>query len=350
MIGDAQRVGIIVVQFGPVAPLRSCLGSLAGSGGSEGCPVIVIVNGLAEGSLDQLRSQYPNVDFHEPRSNLGYAGAANLGLALLRTEFVVLLNNDLILVEGWLPPLVRQADNDPGLVALQPKILSAHDRDRFDYAGGSGGFIDRYGYPYARGRVFTETEIDRGQYDDPVETFWASGAALFMRREAIIAAGGFDPDFFVYHEETDLCWRLHLMGHRVGVCPASKVYHVGSATFASSPSLSRLQQYYMHRNALIMLVKNTQSRDLRFRLGVRLVLELGSWPYLLLRRPSEVFEAIRGLTWLGRNRQALREMRARAQGVRTVPDEAYTHLVAKGIVPLEFFLMRHRRFDRIPRA
>jgi GT2 family glycosyltransferase len=344
------RVGLVVVQFGPVAPLRRCLDSLDEARRGHGCRIVVIVNGLADCPIDHLRSEYPNVDFHKPGQNLGYAGAANLGLDLLKTEYVVLLNNDVVLADAWLPPLVELADRDVRVAALQPKILSAQDRKRFDYAGASGGFIDRYGYPYARGRVFTQVEADLGQYDDAADIFWASGAVFFMRRSTVLAAGGFDQDFFVYHEETDLCWRLHLMGQRVMVCPPSVAYHVGSATFASSARLSRLQLYSMHRNSLIMLVKNTQKKDLPFRLVVRLLLEAGSWPYLLVSRPSEFFEAMRGFFWFGTNRGRLREMRSRTQRVRAVPDEAYDAVVARGIVPLHFFLLRRRSFDRIPRS
>lgn len=342
-----SKVGFVIVQYGNPGPLVRCLRSLQSTCARDRVRTVVVVNGIAGGSVDELQALHPDVEFLDPGRNLGYAGAANLGLRLIESEYIVLLNNDVTFADGWLDPLVSTAEKDRQIAVIQPKVLSARDRSRFDYAGAAGGFIDRYGFPFARGRVFDTIEVDRGQYDEPIEIFWASGAAFFMRRDAVLAAGAFDEEFFVYHEETDLCWRLHLMGRRVTVCPESVIFHEGSTTFSSSPSLSRLQRYYMHRNGLLLVLKNTQARDLPFRLGVRLLLEVSSWPYLLLARPSEAAESVKGLVWLAAHRARLREMRGRAQRIRVVPDESYRWLMCGGILPVHYFLYGRRLFAHI---
>jgi GT2 family glycosyltransferase len=268
---------------------------------------------------------------------------------LSKARYVVLLNNDLTVDPDWLGPLRETADRHPEAALVQPKIMSSVERARFDYAGAAGGFMDGYGYPCARGRLFRTIEDDRGQYDDPCELFWASGAALLIDRAAALEVGGFDEEFFIFHEESDLAWRLHLRGRTVWFAPGSRVFHFGSAGFKESVQTSRLQLYMMHRNDLIMVAKNWGPQQLRFRLPVRVLLEFASWPFLAVENPAELSEAVRAFLWFARHPDQIARMRRKAQAQRTHPDESYLHLIVRGILPLRYYVGRERFFPELER-
>ena len=307
---------VVIVRSRIVLVLTKCLTSLKNASALPN-RIIVVVNGIRDAPLEQIRQDHPTVEVVVNDVNAGYPQAANQGLRISNAKYVVLLNNDLTVDPHWLTPLRQAADGDPEAALIQPKVLSSVESTRFDYAGAAGGFIDGYGYPCARGRIFNTIEQDHGQYDDPCELFWASGAALLIDREAALRIGGFDESFFIFHEESDLAWRLHMQGRRVRFCPASRVYHFGSGSFKSSPSATRLQLYMMHRNDLLMVIKNWGSRELRFRLPVRVILELVSWPFLAAQRTHEFSEAVKAFGWVIRNPRKIAAMRRKSQSERT---------------------------------
>ena len=342
----APQTSVVIVQFGSRFLLDRCLESLNRTDPGIPFDVKVVVNGISEGTSSDLSREYPAYQFITNAENRGYAAAANQGLNSSDAEFVVLLNNDVVFSNLWLKHLVDLAESDKSIALVQPKIRSLTSPNTFDYAGGCGGFIDRYGYPFARGRLFTSVEVDHGQYDLPCEIFWASGAALLMRREAVIAAGGFDPLFFIYHEETDLAWRLHLLGFKVMVCPESVVYHEGSASFKASQESSNLQLFMMHRNDLLMLTKNLGSKELRFRLPIRLLLEVVNFGFSLFRKRREAIQIARALLWVTTHVDVIREARNRTQTTRRIPDRAFGSLFALGIAPLLFFLAHRTKFTQ----
>lgn len=343
-----EDIDVVVVQFGPYDVLARCLGSLE-NGRQRPGRTIVIVNGIEGAPVEQIRRDHPSVEVVVNSENVGYSRAANQGLKLSTAAFVVLLNNDVVVDEGWLAPLRRTAFDHPQAALVQPKVLSLANPMVFDYSGAAGGFIDGYGYPCARGRLFDRIESDTGQYDDECELFWASGAALLIDRSAALAVGGFDENFFIFHEESDLAWRLHLQGRTTWFCPTSRVYHVGSASFNASLPSARLKYYMMHRNDLIMVAKNWEGRELRFRFPVRLLLEVVSWTYLLYANRTELREAARGLAWVALNSRKVREMRRGVQSRRTHPDASYRHLMVRGILPLRRFVGREMRFSELDR-
>jgi GT2 family glycosyltransferase len=191
-------------------------------------------------------------------------------LAQIDAKYYILLNSDVEVTEGWCEPLIEALDADPQLAAVAPKLLADTDRERFEYAGASGGFIDILGYPFCRGRILSTVEIDEGQYDTPREVFWASGAAFACRADVYKSHGGFDGDFFAHMEEIDLCWRMQSSGYRIGVEPRSKVYHLGGGTLnVLSPRKTMLN----HRNNLAMLYKNLSTAHLCWILPLRLLLD-----------------------------------------------------------------------------
>lgn len=210
-------------------------------------------NGSDDDSVAFVRENYPSVTVVQNDQNYGFAEGYNRVLAHVKADYYVLLNSDVEVTPQWIEPVIRLLEANPDMAAAQPKIRSYHDRDRFEYAGAAGGFLDAYGFPFCRGRVFDAVEMDLGQYDQPCDLFWATGAALFIRRRCWEEVGGFDPDFFAHMEEIDLCWRLKRLGYRIGYCPESVVFHVGGATLHKN---NPRKTYLNFRNNLIMLQKN----------------------------------------------------------------------------------------------
>lgn len=210
-------------------------------------------NGSDDDSVTFVEENYPSVRIVRNDRNYGFAEGYNRVLAHVEADYYVLLNSDVEVTPGWIDPVIAYLEAHPDMAAAQPKILSFHDRHQFEYAGAGGGFLDAYGFPFCRGRVFDKVETDRGQYDDACEVFWATGAAFFIRRRCWEQSGGFDGDFFAHMEEIDLCWRLRRLGYRIGYCPSSVVYHVGGATLQKS---NPHKTYLNFRNNMIMLQKN----------------------------------------------------------------------------------------------
>ena len=232
--------------------------------------VVVADNGSTDTSLEYVAEAFPQVEIVRLDRNYGFAEGYNRALREVESEYYVLLNSDVEVSEGWCEKLVEALDADPQLAAVAPKLLADTDRERFEYAGASGGFIDILGYPFCRGRILSTTERDEGQYDTPREVFWASGAAFACRAEVFKSEGGFDGDFFAHMEEIDLCWRMQSSGYRIGVEPSSKVYHLGGGTLST---LSPRKTMLNHRNNLAMLYKNLPMGHLLWVLPVRLVLD-----------------------------------------------------------------------------
>lgn len=228
-------------------------------------------NNSTDGSVAFVREYYPLIEIISNKGNFGFAGGYNAILEQVEADYYVLLNSDVEVTEDWILPVVEYLESDPQLVAAQPKIRSYHQREKFEHAGAAGGFMDRYGYPFCRGRLMNHLEDDLGQYDTNRTVFWATGAALFIRSSAWREVGGFDDDFFAHMEEIDLCWRLQLRGYKIGVCTDSTVFHVGGGTLDTS---NPQKTYLNFRNNLVMLQKNLSFWNLVWVIGIRLWLDL----------------------------------------------------------------------------
>lgn len=324
MTGRNPSVEIIIPHYKGVSMLERCLESLSRTGYPAMDICVVDNDSGQERALAGLKSRFQGLRMISLPVNKGYAGGCNAALFSSPADYVVFLNDDAVVEPSWLKPLVDAAEADAAVGALQPKILSLQEqrkgRKAFDYAGGAGGLIDRLGYPYCRGRTLFRIENDRGQYDDEQDIFWASGVAMFARKDAVMELGGFDEDFFMHMEEIDLCWRLQLKGFRVGSVPSSVVYHEGGASLvAGSPE----KTYLNHRNNLAMLLKNREAAALFFVLPLRLVLECVSVLHYLLskqHRSENVLAVMRALfDNMLRLRDTLRK-RKKVQGLRVVSD------------------------------
>lgn len=256
--------------------LRQYLPSVLAGTDPADASVIVVDNGSTDDSLDVLHNEFPQVEVVAFSENYGFAEGYNRAIALLadRFEYIVLLNSDVAVRSGWIRPLAAYLDAHPDCAAVQPKLISDQRRTHFEYAGASGGFIDRNGYPYCRGRIFDVCEEDHGQYDDPIEVMWASGAALTVRSRVYLDCGGLDKDFFAHMEEIDLCWRMRLAGWKLAVVPKSVVYHLGGG---SLPAENPRKTYLNFRNNLLMLQKNLPDSTRRSTLLRRRLLDTIAW-------------------------------------------------------------------------
>lgn len=313
----SPRVCVIIVHFNKRELLASCLGALARTTYAP-MDVVVVDNGSTDDSADWVAQHHPLVRVIRAGRNLGFCRGNNLAIRQTDAPLVVLLNNDVEVTPGWLEPLVAEMESHPRVAACQPKILHLMERDRFDYAGGSGGLMDIYGFPFTRGRVFDHRERDTGQYDDPADIFWASGAAVMLRRDALNECGLLNEGFVMHMEEIDLCWRFHLAGWGVRSRPDALVHHLAGGTLGAADGR---KMYFNQRNSLRMLFHHYGcARLLRrgaARMGLDAALALRSLATGDFRRLAAVCAA---WAWMGTHPWCLWTGRRQAQRLRRVPD------------------------------
>jgi GT2 family glycosyltransferase len=251
--------------------------------------LVVADNASTDDSLSFLHENFPSVSILRLTNNYGFAKGYNVALKQVEADYYLLLNSDVEVTPGWLEPLVDCAEADKRRGAVQPKILSFHQRQLFEYAGGAGGWIDQYGYPFARGRVFEVCEEDQGQYDSSSAIFWASGAALLIRSSVYHELEGFDEFLFAHQEEIDLCWRLQLAGYSIWSCPQSVVYHVGGGTL---PKGNSRKTFLNFRNNQVILAKNLPWSEKWWKIPFRMALDQISAVKSLLGGDFGYFRAV----------------------------------------------------------
>lgn len=233
--------------------------------------IIVADNASTDDSLKFLRENYPQVSIILNKSNEGFAKGYNTALKQVAADYYVLLNSDVEVTPGWIEPVIELMESDAAIAACQPKVMAYDKKEQFEYAGAGGGWLDKFGYPFMRGRVFDDCEIDTGQYNDVQQCFWATGAAFFVRSAVYHELGGFDEFFFAHQEEIDLCWRAQLTGYKIYVQPASVVYHVGGGTL---PKGNSRKAFLNFRNNLVMLAKNLPVSAAAWKLPFRMLLDV----------------------------------------------------------------------------
>ncbi|MDR1887020.1 MAG: glycosyltransferase family 2 protein [Prevotellaceae bacterium] len=255
--------------------------------------LVVADNASSDDSVEWMKTNYPQVELILLDKNYGFADGYNKSLERIDAEYYVLLNSDIEVAENWLQPLVRHMDDNPDVAACAPKLRSFDNPEFFEYAGAGGGFIDKYGFIFCRGRILDSIEADRGQYDTGMHVFWATGAALMIRAELFRRAGGLDGSFFAHMEEIDLCWRLQLMGYSVSNVPDSVVYHVGGGAL---PNNSPRKLYLNYRNNLMMLAKNLSGNRWRI-IFIRLLMDGASGLVYLASGKLSYFSAVITAHW-----------------------------------------------------
>jgi GT2 family glycosyltransferase len=273
-----MRVAIVILNWNGKKFLEKFLPSVIETS-SHIARVIVADNASTDGSVTYLKQSFPEVEIIINSKNGGFATGYNTALQKVDSEYYILLNSDIDVTPGWIEPVIALLDSNKNIAAVQPKIRSYYQPEKFEYAGAAGGYIDAFGYPFCRGRLFQNIEVDHGQYDDIAEVFWATGACMFIRKDDFWLAGGFDDDFFAHMEEIDLCWRLKNMGKKIMVCPQSVVFHIGGGTL---PKKSWKKTYLNMRNNNIMLLKNLPKRKLIPIFASRFLLDaIASFKFLL---------------------------------------------------------------------
>jgi GT2 family glycosyltransferase len=262
------KIAVVILNFNGRNYLEKFLPVLLRN--SREATIIVADNLSTDNSIDFLKKSYPGIPRIEIEKNLGFAGGYNRALKEVEAEFFVLLNSDIEVTDGWLQPIIQFLDSNPDYAACQPKVLDLNKRDHFEYAGASGGFLDKFGFPFCRGRLFNSIEKDNGQYDDAIDITWASGACFIIRSKAFFEMGGFDEDFFAHMEEIDLCWRLINKGYSIKCIPESIVFHIGGGTLSKT---SPFKTYLNFRNGLHLLLKNLPLSSLFWKFPVRILMD-----------------------------------------------------------------------------
>ena len=262
-------VAVVILNWNGKYFLEKFLPSVKASGYSN-LSIIVADNASDDDSIDFLKKNYPGVKILLSNTNEGFAKGYNSALKSVSSDYYILLNSDVQVTKGWIDPVISLMESDEKIAACQPKVLSFKERRQFEYAGACGGFIDKFGYPFTRGRIFETCETDNGQYDNSTQIFWATGAALFVRAKVFHELNGFDEVFFAHQEEIDLCWRMQRKGYLIYVVPSSVVYHVGGGTL---PMGDRKKVYLNFRNNLIMMTKNLPVLERVWKIPLRIFLD-----------------------------------------------------------------------------
>lgn len=285
-----MRVAVVILNWNGKKFLEKFLPSVIAH--SSEATIYVVDNASSDESESFIKSTFPEVRTIQNGANVGFAGGYNEGLKNLTEDVFVLLNSDVEVSENWLKPVVDLFEEDSSVGAVQPKILQYDDKMKFEYAGAGGGYIDKYGFPFCRGRMFETLEMDKGQYDEATEVFWATGACMFVRSSVYNQLGGLDADFFAHMEEIDLCWRMKRAGYKVMVQPRSVVFHVGGGTLSRS---NPWKTFLNFRNGLELLTKNLPKNELWIKLFIRMSLDgMAAIKFLVSGQPKDflaVFQA-----------------------------------------------------------
>jgi len=301
--------------------------------------IYVADNASSDNSVEMVQRDFPTVKIIVLKKNWGFAAGYNRALEQINAEYYVLLNSDVEVTSGWIEPIIELMDKDGNIAACQPKIRSYNKKEEFEYAGAAGGFIDKWCYPFCRGRIFHVFEKDEGQYDQVTEVFWASGAAFFIRAEVYHSTGGLDEDFFAHMEEIDLCWRIKNRGYKIFYHPLSLVYHVGGGTLLMG---SPRKTFLNFRNSLMLMTKNLPKRSFLPLLFLRLILDgVAAVSFLPHKNGLKNFWAV-FVAHMSYYYYFFRTMRKR----KNVPNRKVGRIYKKSVV-FEFFVRKKRKYSEL---
>lgn len=300
--------------------------------------VIIADNASTDSSIEFLQNNFPQVRIINNRTNGGFARGYNEALAEVEADYFVLLNSDIEVTPNWIEPVIKLMESDKTIAACQPKLRSYQEKEKFEYAGAAGGFIDEYGYPFCRGRIFQHIETDYGQYDDAIEIFWATGACMFVRADLYKKFGGLDEDFFAHMEEIDFCWRLKNDGYKIMYCPDSVVFHVGGGTL---PKKSSHKTYLNFRNNISLLYKNLPARLLFPVFAVRFPLDaVAAFKFLIDGGFADFYAVLRAHLYFYSHFRNLHRKR------KQFP-KSMVHGIYKGNLVKEYYINRKKLFTQL---
>ena len=336
------KTAIVILNWNGIGYLKQFLAVAVKNSSSADTDIFVADNGSTDGSADWVEGNFPSVKLIRLDRNYGFAGGYNLALQQITADYFILLNSDIEVTSGWTEPLISFMERNPKAASCQPKILSWHNRDFFEYAGAAGGYIDKYGYPFCRGRIFYYVERDSGQYNSGEEIFWSSGACMIVRAEAWRKCLGFDGDFFAHMEEIDLCWRFHKAGYSVCFIPDSVVYHVGGGAL---PYDSPFKTYLNFRNNLFLLYKNLPMSSFHKILFIRKLLD-GIAAFFFLSKGQ--FAHVWAVCKAHRDYyKSLAVLRGKREIVQRLTKEEFSNAVLNKSVSFEFYIKRNRTFGKL---
>ncbi|MCM4159591.1 glycosyltransferase family 2 protein [Antarcticibacterium flavum] len=328
-----MTIGVVILNWNGLELLKRFLPDVVKY--SADARVYVADNASTDTSVKYVKENFPEVEIIQNEINGGYAKGYNDALAKVPEDIFILLNSDVQVTPHWLEGIKVVFQKDPAVAVVQPKILDYKRPEYFEYAGAAGGFIDRFGYPYCRGRIFTTLEKDEGQYDDETEIFWASGACLAIRKDRYYEAGALDENYFAHQEEIDLCWRLKNLGYKIKYTSSSIVYHVGGATLNS---MHPRKTFYNFRNSLYNLVKNLPSHQLVWTIFVRMILDGVAAMMFLFQGKTAHFTAV-FKAHLNFYKRLLLLLRERKKVVKN------TRYFSKNSVVCSYFLKGEKKFS-----
>jgi len=284
-----MKIAIVILNWNGKKLLKQFLPSVISY--SKEATIYIADNASTDDSINFIKENYPETTIIQNKVNGGYAKGYNDALQHIEAEVYCLLNSDIEVSKNWLQPVIKQFKSDTNIAAIQPKILDYKDKSKFEYAGAGGGFIDKYGYPYCRGRVFNTIETDNNQYNDAIDVFWASGACMFIKSNIFHQLNGFDEAYFAHQEEIDLSWRIQNLGYRIKYVGTSTVYHVGGATLTTQ---NPKKTFLNFRNSLFILLKNTPENKGFGLIFIRLCLDgIAGIKYLLELKPLHTLAIIK---------------------------------------------------------
>jgi len=337
-----MKTAIVILNWNGIGYLKMFLNTIIRFSTSPDTKVYVADNGSTDGSADWVAENFKEVKVIRFDRNYGFAGGYNKAIEKLEAEYIVLINSDIEVTEGWLQPLVDYMEENRDTAACQPKILSFDRKDYFEHAGAAGGFIDLYGYPFCRGRIFNITEKDEGQYDDQVDIFWSSGACMMVRADAWKKCGGFDPDFFAHMEEIDLCWRFNKAGFRVVFIPGATVRHIGGGSLAYD---SPYKIYLNFRNSLFMLYKNLPDNRLFSVLLIRRILDGVAAVMFLVKGRFSYFRAV--LKAHTSYYKCIGELRRKRDLLKKSGEDQIPGLILNKSLVFEFYIKGIKTYNRL---
>jgi hypothetical protein len=336
------KIAVVILNWNGLKFLRMFLSDVIRYTADADTEICVADNGSTDGSPEWVASYFKDIRLIRLDKNHGFAEGYNRALEQIDAHYFVLLNSDIEVTEGWLKPLLSYMDCNPDVASCQPKILSYRRKDHFEYAGAAGGFLDKFGYPLCRGRILTEVEKDKGQYDSQSDIFWSTGACMIVRSEAWRKCGGFDPDFFAHMEEIDLCWRFHKAGYRVSFVPGSSVFHVGGGAL---PYNSPFKTYLNFRNSLFLLYKNLPGKDMKSILFKRKILDgIAALFFLVKGQFSSSWSVLKAHIDYYRSIDQLRKKRI---VVKSLGDREPEGLLLNKCVVFEFYIRKRKTFDSV---
>jgi GT2 family glycosyltransferase len=347
------KVSILICHLNGEQIIQNCLSSLIATS-YPNFDIHLILNGTTDNSEKIIRKFFwrdqfdkkHKVKIYKSDKNLGYTGGFNYLLKEVMKDrelkYIASINNDTEVEPSWLSELVKFAEENKADIC-QPKIKSLMDKNKFEYAGASGGFMDKYGYPFCRGRIFNTLEEDRGQYDSPVRIFWTCGSCALFRKDLFKKIGFLDEDFFLYVEETDFCWRANLAGAKIYCVPSSVIYHLGSYS-VKKEKMDAKKQYLLHRNTMIMFFKNYSNESIKKLKYKRIFLELISG---LVFPKQKGLAVLKALVWIVRNREIIEKKHEETQKLRKVSDEEIRRLMIKSSIAYLYFVKKKQKFDEL---